>query len=81
MPWSFSVGFPGNKEFDQIATVLLSNPMFLAGSIGCFLDNLIPGKYFLIKRFPLFLVAKKKDMYNKKINVYMYIRKNYIHVH
>ena len=37
----------GSNEFNQIITVLLKTSMFLAGAIGCFLDNTVPGKYSL----------------------------------
>ncbi|XP_046558665.1 solute carrier family 23 member 2-like isoform X1 [Haliotis rubra] len=33
----------GSADFDQVLTVLLSTPMFVAGFTGCFLDNLVPG--------------------------------------
>merc|ERR1712080_148280 len=33
----------GNNEFDQILKVLLETSMFVAGFLGFFLDNTIPG--------------------------------------
>ena len=33
-----------SNEFNQVITVLLKTSMFLAGALGCFLDNTIPGK-------------------------------------
>ena len=46
----FQVNTP-STEFNQVITVLLKTSMFLAGAIGCFLDNTIPGKhkfYFML---------------------------------
>ena len=45
--WMESSGFQlttSSNEFNQVITVLLKTSMFLAGAIGCFLDNTVPGK-------------------------------------
>ena len=34
----------GNDTVDQIISVLVSTEMFLAGALGFFLDNTVPGK-------------------------------------
>lgn len=33
----------GNEIVDSVITVLLSTTILVGGSLGCFLDNLIPG--------------------------------------
>ena len=52
--WMESTGYQVNtssNEFNQVITVLLKTSMFLAGAIGCFLDNTIPGKINIITEF------------------------------
>ena len=46
----------GNRDADQVLTVLLSTGMLVGGVIGCVLDNLLPGLstvYYLIKVFAM----------------------------
>lgn len=33
----------GNSQIDQMLTILFGSPMFVGGSVGCLLDNIIPG--------------------------------------
>ena len=38
----------GIAAIDDIIPMFLANPAFIAGFVACFLDNTIPGTYFML---------------------------------
>ena len=64
----------GVDELDQVIKVLLSTNMFVAGFLGFFLDNTLPGYNLIPKGWP-----KKKPgvfknhLFTKNITVNIYI--------
>jgi hypothetical protein len=56
----------GSDNLNQIITILLRTGMFVAGFLGFFLDNTIPGTY---EREPIFPIFNSSKVYLDSQNV------------